>query len=253
MDAPQPVEMTGISLSPKAFTINLADAAYVFDQESLDWSHPSLHQQCYPPIPTNYTYLTNDTSSDASSLSTPLGAIIGGVVGGVVSIALVLFFVFRRRREGYQKADASEAASQEIEFFDHHKMPELATNYVVMQPKPHLHLQNQVVSTLPPPHDAYAMSPQTPCYNSHADLNLVHAANNIQAPIPVYHEVQPVVKINPDSYLQPYTYATPTVVSMHSSPTIFQAQVAQDHDQFLDGSPLTVYEPLLKYADPHRP
>ena len=33
MDAPLPVEMTGIKLSPKAFAINLADTAYVFDQE----------------------------------------------------------------------------------------------------------------------------------------------------------------------------------------------------------------------------
>lgn len=201
------------------------------------------------PFPTDDTSPTNGTSPDASSSGTPLGAIIGGVVGGVALVALVLFFVIRRLCGGYKKTDASETASQEIEFVDHHKMPKLATNYVVMQPEPRQHLQNQVAHTLPPPHHAYAISPPTACYNTPTDLNLIYAANNIQASmakIPAYHQVQPVVGINQNSYIRPYTYATP-VVSTHSSPTISQAQVVQEHhDQALGGSPLTVYEAAPK-------
>ncbi|KAG9064212.1 hypothetical protein KI688_003400 [Linnemannia hyalina] len=46
-----------------------------------------------------------------STSSTPLGAIIGGIVGGLLVIALTIFFLVRRRRQGAQKsANSAELA-----------------------------------------------------------------------------------------------------------------------------------------------
>lgn len=63
--------------------------------------------------------------------------------------------------------------------------------------------------------------------------------------LPVY-QVQPTVGVNPDSYLQPYTYAPPTVVSTHASPTFLQAQAVQVCERATEGSPLAAYETVPK-------
>lgn len=211
---------------------NNASRINLFDVGSKAWTGrtPLYTSSGTLPSPTNGT--------SPNGLSASLGAIIGGAVGGVVLIALILFFVLRRRRGGYKKADSNEVVSQTIEYYDH-EMPKLAGNYVVQQPEPHQIQQQQLV--------AYTL-PQSTCYNVHTDPNLVYAANNMQPPmtnLPVY-QVQPIVGVNSDPYLQPYTYAPPIVVSTHASPIFLQAQAAQGSDGATEGSSLTAYEAVPK-------
>ncbi|KAF9125539.1 hypothetical protein BGW39_007315 [Mortierella sp. 14UC] len=298
--APQPVHRNEISVTSKAFAVNLGEAAYIFDQ-SLNGSlalytiNPNVSPvlQNVPmagtipsfaqfmtaaasnsqialysvengssrisifdvasrawtgstPITSGNANLPPSTNGEASSPSdSPLGAIIGGVAAGVVVLALVAFFFVRHHRRRYKKADVVEAAPQTIVYHDH-EIPKLAGNYVVQQPEPH-----QVAYAFP--QDVYTMSPPPPqsqqqYYSTLIDPNTAYTAS-LQAPTntnPAIYQVQPVVGMSADPYLQPYTYALPTVVPPHPSP-IFQAQVAQAHDvTVMSGSALTLHDTAPK-------
>lgn len=86
------------SVFNNVFRINL------FDVGSKAWSGNT------PLCTSSGTFPSLNHGASPNSSSAPLGAIFEGAVGGVVLIALVLFFVIRRRHGGYKKADATEAA-----------------------------------------------------------------------------------------------------------------------------------------------
>ncbi|KAG0271326.1 hypothetical protein BGZ95_000874 [Linnemannia exigua] len=214
----------------------------MFDVASRAWSGST------PVVSGNATFPPQTTNGGPpSSSSSSLGVIIGTAAAGLVVLALVAFVLVRRRRRGYKKADIVEAAPQTIVYHDH-EIPNIAENYVVQQPELH---QHQVSYTLP--QDVYVMpSPQMPQQQystTPIDPNMAYTSN-FQAPTGNDHamyQVQPVVGMSADPYLQPYTYAPPTIVPTHPSPTIFQAQVAQMHNEtLLGGSALTVHDTAPK-------
>ncbi|KAG0374559.1 hypothetical protein BGX24_010250 [Mortierella sp. AD032] len=258
--APQPVHRNEYNISSKAFAVNMGESAYIFDQIALySVENGSSRISMFDVASRAWTGSTPDNSGNAtlpppptdggssSSSSSSLGIIIGGVAAGLVVLALVAFFLVRRHRRGYKRADVVEAAPQTILYQDH-EISKLAKNYVVQQPEIH---QQQVAYTLP--QDVYIMpSPQMQqqqyCMTP-IDPNMTHASN-FQSPTVNDHfmyQTQPVVGMSADPYLQPYMYAPPTVVPAHPSPTIFQAQVAQIHDEtVVGGSALTVNDTAPK-------
>ncbi|KAF9146531.1 hypothetical protein BG015_011577 [Linnemannia schmuckeri] len=281
MGVPQLVQMSGITISQKAFDVNVANISYVFDQpvhgpaKGHHDRHPSSVRSVHDSRSFEFhiaLFSVNsgasrinmfDVSSNAWTGSTPLytssGALpsptngtssngsstsLGAIIGsavGCVVLIALVLFFIIHRRRGGYKKANVSEAVLQTIEYYDHEMPKLAENYVVQQPEPHQLQQQQVVYTLP--QNAYVMSSQSSYCNTHTDPNLVYAANNIQLPLTnlPVYQVQPVVGANPDSYLKPYMYAPP-VVSTYSSPTIFQAQATQGYGQTTEGSPMTSYE-----------
>ncbi|KAK3835334.1 MAG: hypothetical protein JOS17DRAFT_772686 [Linnemannia elongata] len=270
MAPPQPVQMTGISLTQKAFAVNLADTAYIFDQLCSLYL-TDIHIQLLN-LPLSLSYKAADGSMLLYSINPSQSTVLQKVTMNGAPPPFSQYMTAAASSSHIALYSVDNSASR-INLFDVGRKawtgstPLYTSSGYLPSPTSGSSPDGSSVSlgviiggavgsvVLIAPVLFFVIrrrrggyNPQSSPYNTHIDPNLIFAANNIQSPmtnLPVY-QVQPIIGVNSDPYLQPYSYAPPTVVSTHASPTFLQAQAAQGYEGATEGSPLTAYEPVPK-------